>query len=132
MVNERKIKKPEFSGSGFLEVRGFNSSLSWRHISDYRLDGEDESIRAAGHDVVDFSLSKRLKKWIDLNFSIDNLLNKKYYETQNYFESRLLTDLPVGVDSETGRNIYPSRIHATPGYPFTVNIGLTFRFGAKE
>ncbi len=24
------------------ELRGFNSSLSWRHISNYRLDGEDE------------------------------------------------------------------------------------------
>jgi outer membrane receptor protein involved in Fe transport len=102
-------------------LRGFNSSLNWRHISGYRLDGEDDSIRAAGHDVVDFSLSKRLKKWVDLNFSIDNLLNKKYYETQNYFESRA---------SPTADVI--SRIHATPGYPFTVNIGLTFRFGAKE
>ncbi|HEY0659377.1 MAG TPA: TonB-dependent receptor plug domain-containing protein, partial [Pyrinomonadaceae bacterium] len=35
------------------EARGFNSSLNWRHISSYRLDGEDESIKAAGHDVVD-------------------------------------------------------------------------------
>ncbi|MDQ3132006.1 MAG: TonB-dependent receptor [Acidobacteriota bacterium] len=103
------------------DLRGFNSSLSWRHISSYRLDGEDDSIRAAGHDVVDFSLSKRLKKWIDLNFSIDNLLNKKYYETQNYFESRTSPTADV-----------VSRIHATPAYPFTFNVGLTFRFGAKE
>jgi outer membrane receptor protein involved in Fe transport len=103
------------------ELRGFNSSLSWRHISSYRLDGENENIRAAGHDVVDFSLSKRLKKWADLNFSIDNLFNKRYYETQNYFESRVSPNADV-----------IERIHATPGYPFTVNIGLTFRFGAKE
>jgi outer membrane receptor protein involved in Fe transport len=102
-------------------LRGFNSSLNWRHISSYRLDGEDDSIRAAGHDVVDFSLSKRLKKWVDVNFSIDNLFNKKYYETQNYFESRTSPSADV-----------ISRIHATPGYPFTVNVGLTFRFGAKE
>ena len=114
------------------ELRGFNSSLSWRHISSYRLDGEDDAIRAAGHDVVDFSVSKRLRKWVDLNFSIDNLFNKRYFETQNFFESRLLTDLPVGVDPETGRDIYPSRIHATPGYPTTFNVGVTFRFGAKE
>ncbi|HEX9962873.1 MAG TPA: TonB-dependent receptor, partial [Pyrinomonadaceae bacterium] len=114
------------------ELRGFNASLNWRHISSYRLDGEDARLKASGHDVVDFSLSKRLKKWVDLNFSIDNLFNKRYYETQNYFESRLLTDTPVGLDPDTGRNIYPSRIHATPGYPFTVNIGLTFRFGAKD
>jgi outer membrane receptor protein involved in Fe transport len=103
------------------ELSGFNSSLSWRHISNYRLDGEDDSIRAAGHDVVDFSVSKRLRKWIDLNFSIDNVLNKKYFETQNYFESRL-----------TPTSDIISRIHATPGYPTTFNFGVTFRLGAKE
>jgi len=37
----------------------------------------------------DFSLAKRLKKWIDLNFSIDNVLNKRYFKTQNFFESRI-------------------------------------------
>ncbi len=114
------------------ELKGFNSSLNWRHISSYRLDGEDDAIRASGHDVVDFSVSKRLKKWMDLNFSIDNLLDKRYFETQNYFESRLLTDAPIGVSAETGENIYPSRIHATPAYPRTFNIGVTFRFGAKN
>lgn len=111
------------ANGGFVlsELRGFNASLNWRHISRYRLDGEDASIKASGHDVVDLSISKRLKKWVDLNFSIDNLLNKKYYETQNYFESRTAPNADV-----------ISRIHATPGYPFTVNIGLTFRFGAKN
>jgi outer membrane receptor protein involved in Fe transport len=103
------------------ELRGFNASLNWRHISSYRLDGEDENIRASGHDVVDFSLSKRLKKWVDLNFSIDNLFNKRYYETQNYFESSVAPGAPI-----------VSRIHATPGYPFTFNAGLTFRLGAKN
>ena len=105
------------------ELRGFNAFLNWRHISSYRLDGEDRSIKAAGHDVVDLSLTKRLRKWVDLNFSIDNVLNKKYYETQNYFESRILP----GADSPV-----VSRIHATPGYPFTVSAGLTFRFGSKN
>ncbi len=100
---------------------GFNSSLNWRHISDYRLDGENENIRAAGHDVVDFAVTKRLKKWVDINFSIDNLLNKKYFETQNYFESRVCPMCDI-----------TERIHATPGYPFAVNFGFTFRFGAKE
>jgi outer membrane receptor protein involved in Fe transport len=103
------------------ELRGFNASLNWRHISSYRLDGEDATLKASGHDVVDFSLSKQLKKWVDLNFSIDNLFNKRYYETQNYFESRLAPNAPV-----------VSRIHATPGYPLIVSAGLTFRFGAKN
>ncbi|MEO7658167.1 MAG: TonB-dependent receptor, partial [Pyrinomonadaceae bacterium] len=105
----------------FTELRGFNSSINWRHINSYRLDGFDDTIRAAGHDVVDFSVAKRLKKWVDLNFSIDNLLNKRYFETQNYFESRLRPGDPV-----------VARIHATPGYPFTISVGLTFRIGAKN
>jgi len=103
------------------EFYGFNSSLAWRHISNYRIDAEDASIKAAGNDVVDFSLSKRLKKWVDLNFSVDNLLNKKYFETQNYFESRVCPTC----------EILP-RIHATPGYSTSFNFGLTFRFWAKE
>ena len=103
------------------DFHGFNSSLAWRHISNYRLDGEDRSITAGGNDVVDFSVSKRLKKWVDLNFSVDNLLNKKYYETQNYLESRTCPTCDA-----------ISRIHATPGYSTTFNFGLTFRFWAKE
>ncbi len=105
------------------EIRGFNAFVNWRHISNYRLDGEDPTIRAAGNDVVDVSMTKRLKRWLDLNFSIDNLLNKRYYETQNYFESRVLpgSGSPVG-----------ERIHATPGYPITISAGLTFRFGSKR
>lgn len=103
------------------ELRDFNVFLNYRHISNYRLDGTDESIRASGHDIVDLALSRRLKKWLDLNFSIDNLFNKKYFETQNYFESRAAPGAPV-----------IERIHVTPGYSTAVNIGLTFRLGAKD
>ena len=109
------------AGLVLSEFHGFNSSLNWRGISSYRLDGEDPSIRAAGNDVVDFAVSKPLKKWVDLNVSIDNLFNKRFYETQNYFESRVCPTCDAA-----------SRIHATPGYPFTINFGLTFRFWAKE
>ncbi|MGH9945914.1 MAG: TonB-dependent receptor [Pyrinomonadaceae bacterium] len=109
------------AGLVFSELRGFNFALNWRHINSYRLDGEDPTIKAAGHDVVDFYLTKRLRKWLDLNFAIDNLLNKRYFETQNFFESRI---------SPTSDLI--SRIHATPGYPFTVSAGVTFRIGTKN
>ncbi|CAN5347195.1 TonB-dependent receptor [soil metagenome] len=114
------------------DYRGFTSSLRYRHISNYRLDGEDASIRAAGHDVLDFSLTKRLRRWLDFNLAIDNLTNKRYFETQNFFESRLLTDAPIDFDPIEDRFIYPSRIHGTPGYPFTATIGLTFRLFAKN
>ncbi len=100
--------------------RGFSGSLRYRHTGNYRLDGEDATIRAAGLDVLDLSLTKRVRQWLDFNLSIDNLTNKRYYETQNYFESRLRPGDPV-----------VSRIHATPGYPFGVTAGLTFRFFGK-
>lgn len=116
-------KKVANGGLVFNELRGFNFSVNWRHINSYRLDGEDASVKAAGHDVVDFYLTKRLKKWIDLNFAIDNLFNKRYYETQNFFESRVMP----GADSPVAE-----RIHATPGYPFTISAGITFRFGSKN
>lgn len=104
----------------FTELRGFTASLRYRHTGNYRLDGEDASIRAAGLDVVDLSVNRQLKRWLDFNLSIDNLTNKRYFETQNYFESRL----------RPGDEII-SRIHATPGYPLAITAGLTFRLFNK-
>ena len=109
------------AGIVLSEFRGFNSSLTLRHISNYRLDGEDPTLKASGNDVVDLAVSKHLRKSVDVNFAIDNLLNKKYFETQNFFVSRTCpTCSPI------------ERIHATPGYPFTFSVGLTFRLGAKN
>jgi outer membrane receptor protein involved in Fe transport len=101
--------------------RGFNSSLRYRHISAYRLDGLDPSIRATGLDVVDLSVSKQIHHGVDFNFAIDNLNNKRYWETQNYFVSRLPDEPIDGL----------ARIHATPGSPTGVTVGLTFHFGEK-
>lgn len=100
--------------------RGFSGSLRFRHASGYRLDTLDAGLRAAGLDVVDLGLSKRLGRNLDLNLAVDNLFNKRYFETQNYFESRVRPgDAPA------------ARVHATPGYPFGVTVGLTFRFLGK-
>ena len=109
------------AGIVLSDVRGFNASLNWRHVSNYRLDADDASLLASGNDVVDLAVSKRLRPWIDLNLGIDNLLNKKYFETQNYFESRTCKTCDVR-----------SRIHATPGYPLTLTLGVTFRIGQKN
>ena len=101
--------------------RGLSGSLRWRHISSYRLDPVDPGLRAAGLDVLDLSLSKRLGRRIELSVAIDNLAGKPYFETQNYFESRLRPGAPV-----------LARIHATPGYPRTFTGGVTFRLFGKE
>ena len=100
--------------------RKFTGSLRLRYIGNYRLDGKDATIRASGLTVLDFSMLRRIRPWVDFNFSIDNLTDKQYYETQNYFESRLRPGDPV-----------VARIHATPGYPIGATVGLTFHFGAK-
>lgn len=100
--------------------RGYSGSLRMRYTNSYRLDGEDRSLRASGLTVLDLSVSKRLRSWVDFNLSVDNLTDKRYFETQNYFESRARRGDPV-----------LARIHATPGYPLTVTAGLTFRLFGK-
>ena len=101
--------------------RGLYGSLRYRHIGNYRLDGEDPAIRASGLDVLDLAVTKPIRPWLDLNFNIDNLTDKLYYETQNYFESRITPDAPAF-----------ERIHGTPGYPIGFTLGLTFRLGEKN
>jgi outer membrane receptor protein involved in Fe transport len=95
-----------------------------RAINHYRLDGGvdagDASIVASGLTVFDAGVSKQLNHTVELNLSLDNLLNRDYYETQKYFESRVTPEAPV-----------IARIHATPAYPVTVVAGITLHFGAK-
>jgi hypothetical protein len=108
------------AGLALASLHGFSGSLLWRHVGNYRLDGLDARIRASGLDVVDLSIRKRLSHWIDANLSIDNLLDKRYLETQNYFESRV------------GPGARPAfRIHGTPGYGLGVTGGLTLHFFGK-
>jgi outer membrane receptor protein involved in Fe transport len=115
---------PHLVANGGLTVsdyRGFFGYLSYRHTSNYRLDGEDPLIRAARLDVVDFSMRQRIRRWVDFNLSIDNLLDKRYFETQNFFESRV----------RPGDSVI-ARIHGTPGYSRGFTAGFTFRFLGKE
>ncbi len=111
------VADARLSYSGF---RGFYGTLAYRHTGNYRLDGEDASIRAAGLDVLDLSIRQRIRSWVDFNFSIDNLTDKRYLETQNFFESRVHPGDPI-----------IARIHGTPGYSIGVTAGLTFHFFGK-
>jgi outer membrane receptor protein involved in Fe transport len=107
-------------GLTFSGWRGVYASLRYRHIGNYRLDGRDPAIRASGLDVLDLAVTKTIRPGLDFNFDIDNLAGKTYYETQNYFESRVNPAAPA-----------IARIHGTPGYPIGLMAGLTFRFGEK-
>jgi len=114
---------PHFVANSALTLaswHGWSGSLRMRAINHYRLDGEDPSIVASGLTVFDLGLARQLRPGIEWNLSLDNLTNRDYYETQNYFDSRVTPDAPI-----------VARIHGTPGYPLTAVVGLTFRLRGK-
>ncbi len=114
---------PHFVANAALTLaawHGWSGSLRMRAINHYRLDGDDPSVVASGHSVFDLGVAKRLNHRVELNLSLDNLTSRDYYETQNYFESRVTPDAPI-----------LARIHATPAYPLTAVAGVTLRFGGK-
>jgi outer membrane receptor protein involved in Fe transport len=91
-----------------------------RAINHYRLDGEDPEITAQGHTVFDVNVAKQVRRHVQMSLAVNNALNRRYYETQNYFESRVRPDAPA-----------VTRVHGTPAYPLTVVLGVGFRFGAR-
>ncbi len=114
---------PHFVANAALTVAawsGWSGSLRMRAINHYRLDGDDPSIVASGHTVFDLGVAKQLRRGVEFNLSLDNLTNRNYCETQNYFESRVAPTAPI-----------VARIHGTPGYPLTAVAGLTFRLRGK-
>jgi outer membrane receptor protein involved in Fe transport len=114
---------PHFVTNAALTVtawRGWSGSFRMRAINHYRLDGDDPSIVASGHTVFDVGIARKLRRGVELSLSLDNLTNRDYLETQNFFESRTAPLAPV-----------IGRIHATPGYPLTVVVGVTFRLRGK-
>ncbi len=109
--------------------RGLFASLRYRHISRYLVVNPDDTsvppalpysnslqTHANGLDVLDFAATKKLRRGFEWNLSIDNLNNKSYYETQNFFDSRLTPTAPI-----------EARIHGTPGYPIGFTTGITWR-----
>jgi hypothetical protein len=110
--------------------KGLFSSLRYRHIGHYLLTNPDDTsvppslpllssayALASGLDVIDFAVTKKLSHGLEWNLAIDNLNNKHYYETQNLFDSRVTPSAPV-----------EARVHGTPGYPFSLTTGFTWRF----
>ena len=113
---------PHFVANAGLTLsnwRGWSGSLRMRAINHYRLDGEDAAIVASGHTVFDLGIARRIRRGVEFNLTLDNLTDRSYWETQNYFESQLPGQPPI------------TRIHATPGFPLTATVGLTFRIKGK-
>lgn len=113
---------PHFVASSGLTVsswKGWTGSVAMRAINHYRLDGMNAAIVASGHTIIDAAVSRQIRRGVELSLSADNLANRAYYETQNYFVSRLAGEPAV------------ARIHGTPGYPLTLTAGVTFRLFGK-
>jgi outer membrane receptor protein involved in Fe transport len=124
---------PHSVGNSSLTLKawhGVDSSLRYRHISRYLVVNPDDTsvpaakpytnstqTHASGLDVVDFAVTKKLGRGLEWNLSVDNLNNKRYYETQNFFDSRVTPTAPV-----------EARVHGTPGYPAGFTTGFTWRF----
>lgn len=112
-------RAPHLVANGGLTVaawRGWSGSLRVRAINHYRLDAANPAILAAGHTVLDFAVTRPIRRGVEFSLSVDNVTNRRYWETQNWLESRLPGQVPAW------------RIHGTPGYPVTVTAGVTFRF----
>ena len=114
---------PHFVANAGLTLsawHGWSGSLTMRAINHYRLVEDDASVVASGHTVFDLGLARQIRRGVEFNLSLDNLTNRDYYETQNYFESQVTPDAPP-----------VWRIHGTPGYPLAIVAGLTFRLRGK-
>jgi Carboxypeptidase regulatory-like domain len=118
---EYVIRAPHFTAYSALTISDWHKwsgSLRYRAISHYTLVPED-TLSAPGHNVWDMSVARPINKWLELNFAMDNMLNKSYYETLALYESQL-----KGQEAR-------ERIHATTGYPRTVIGGVTIRLGGR-
>lgn len=124
---------PHTTANSSLTLNGWHgliSSVRYRHIGHYLIVNPDNPdvipafpytnsywTIASGLDVVDLAVTKKIRSGFEWNLAIDNLNNKRYYETQNLFDSRVTPSAPV-----------EARVHGTPGYPIGFTTGLTWRF----
>lgn len=93
----------------------FTSSLQFRYLGD-RPATEDNSIVAEGYAITDLSASYTYKK-VSFGFTIENLFNQEWNETQFATESRLQNELES-----------VEEIHFTPGTPFNIRGTLRYEF----
>lgn len=109
---------PEFSslaGLSFNFENGINGSLRYKYLGD-RPANEDYSLTADGYFVVDAVMNYDYDSFT-FGISVENLLNTEWREAQFETESRLQNE----------QNSV-SEIHFTPGTPFFLKTGITYRF----
>ncbi|WP_436514709.1 TonB-dependent receptor [Ekhidna sp. To15] len=108
---------PTFTSIGGLTYKGKNlsGSIRYRYIKD-RAANEDNSVTAEGYFLTDVNLAYDRSKWT-VSLAIENVFDVEWREAQFDTESRL-----------AGETESVSEIHFTPGVPFFLKAGLTFKF----
>lgn len=109
-----------YSALTITDLKKWSGSFRMRAINHYILNGEEATSIVSGHTVFDFSVNRQLNRWMDLNFAMDNIFNKSFYETYERYTSRLPGEDPL------------ERVHGTPGYPRTITGGVTIRLSPKS
>jgi outer membrane receptor protein involved in Fe transport len=109
---------PRFTSIGGITYRqeqGWNGSLRYRFMND-RPANENNSVIAKGYFILDAAVNYTKPKW-EAGFTIQNVLNTRWKETQFDTESRLQYEAePI------------SEIHFTPGTPFFARAAFTLFF----
>lgn len=109
---------PRFTSVGgftYRKASGWNGSLRYRYMCD-RPANEDNTVVAKGYFVTDAAINYTMKKW-EAGFTVQNLFDTKWKETQFDTESRLQNE-PAPV----------SEIHFTPGTPFFARLSFSIFF----
>ncbi|HVG11779.1 MAG TPA: TonB-dependent receptor plug domain-containing protein, partial [Flavisolibacter sp.] len=102
-------------GITYKKENGINGSLRYRFMGD-RPANEDYSVKAQGYFIADAALNYTRPKW-EGGFSVQNLFNTRWKETQFNTESRL-QDEPQPV----------TEIHFTPGTPVALRLSFSYFF----
>jgi len=103
------------AGISLVSYKGFNGSLRARHLRS-RPANEDNSIIAEGYTISDFTINYQTGP-ILVGFTIENIFNVQWKETQFATESRLQNEAES-----------VEEIHFTPGVPRFVRLRMAFSF----
>jgi outer membrane receptor protein involved in Fe transport len=109
---------PEWSSTGGITYslkNGFNGSIRYRYLAD-RPANEDYSLTAEGYFITDFVLNYTRPKY-EIGFTINNVLNTKWKETQFDTETKL-----------KGERNSVDEICFTPGTPFAAKLSFAIFF----
>jgi hypothetical protein len=110
------VDKVALLGVTLRELGPWSASVQWRHLGSGALI-EDNSVRSIPSTSVSARLSRKFGNNTEVTLDIFNLLNRRNYDIQYFYESQL----PGEAGSVADRHVHPAQ-------PRTVHIGLRTSF----